>query len=151
MNDRPGGCQCGEIRYVVSAPPLTLYVCHCRDCQRQSASGFGMSMPVPRDGFEIVRGEPKLWHRIAASGRVVACTFCPNCGTRIYHAPERNRAIVNIKPGTLDDPDGLVPVGHVWASRALPWLRPLITGLVFDEQPADFEPFFTAWARRNRA
>ena len=25
------------------------------------------------------------------------------------------------------------------------------TGLVFAEQPVDFEPFFTAWAQRNRA
>jgi hypothetical protein len=150
MINRLGGCQCGEIHYVLSAPPLTLYVCHCR-CQRQSSSGFGMSMPVPRDGSQIIQGEPKLWHRTAASGRVVACAFCKSCGTRIYHAPERNPAIVIIKPGTLDDSSDLVPVGHVWVSRAQPRLRPSITGLVFAEQPADFEPFFTAWAQRNRA
>jgi hypothetical protein len=100
MADRTGGCQCGEIRYVLSAAPLTLYVCHCRDCQKQSASGFGMSMPVPREAFRLVEGEPKLWRRIAASGRTVTCASCPNCGTRIYHAPERNPAIVNMKPGT---------------------------------------------------
>jgi hypothetical protein len=84
MINRLGGCQCGEIHYVLSAPPLTLYVCHCRDCQRQSSSGLGMSMPVPRDGFQIIQGDPKLWHRTAASGRVVACAFCKSCGTRIY-------------------------------------------------------------------
>ena len=28
MNNRLGGCQCGEVRYALSAPPLTLYVCH---------------------------------------------------------------------------------------------------------------------------
>ena len=146
MINRFGGCQCGEIRYVLLAPPLTVYICHCRDCQKQSASSFGMSMPVRREGFRIVQGEPALWYRTAASGRLVACAFCKSCGTRIYHAPERNSAIVNIKPGTFDDPSDLVPVRHVWVKRALPWLRPLITGLVFEDQPADFEPFFTAWA-----
>lgn len=144
-----GGCQCGEVRYSLSASPLTLYVCHCRDCQKQSASGFGMSMPVPRSGFQIVQGKPEFWRRTAASGRIVACAFCKTCGTRLYHAPERNPAIVNIKPGTLDDPAGLVPVGHVWVSRALPWLKPAIAGLVNEGQPDDFEPFFTAWAERN--
>jgi hypothetical protein len=151
MINRLGGCQCGEIRYALSALPLTLYACHCRDCQRQSASGFGMSLAVARDGFHITQGEPKFWHRRAASGRVVACALCRSCGVRIYHAPQRNAAILNIKPGTLDDPSDLVPVGHLWVSRAHPWLRPSITGLVFDEQPTDFEPFFTAWAERHRA
>jgi hypothetical protein len=33
-----GGCQCGVLRYVVTAEPLALYVCHCRECQKQSAS-----------------------------------------------------------------------------------------------------------------
>src|SRR5262245_30519067 len=137
MADRPGGCQCSEIRYVLTAPPLTLYACHCRECQKQSASGYGMSMPVPREAFHLIQGEPTFWHRTAASGRVVACAFCSRCGTRVYHAPQRNPAIVNIKPGTLDDPGDLAPVGHVWARRALPWMRPAMTGLIYEEQPAD--------------
>jgi hypothetical protein len=78
-----------------------------------------MSMPVRREGFRIVQGEPALWYRTAASGRLVACAFCKSCGTRIYHAPERNSAIVNIKPGTFDDPSDLVPVGHVWYYQIL--------------------------------
>ena len=139
-----GGCQCGEIRYVLSAPPLTLYVCHCRDCQKQSASAFGMSMPVPRSGFQLIQGEPGLWQRTANSGRIVACAFCRSCGTRVYHAPQRNREIVNVKPDTLDDASGLAPVGHVWACRALPWLRPAMSGLIYEEQPQDFEALFQA-------
>lgn len=147
---RHGGCQCGEVRYALTAPPLTLYVCHCLDCQRQSASGFGMSMPVPRSGFQIVQGEPAVWRRIAASGRVVACAFCRTCGTRLYHAPERNPAIINVKPGTLDNPLGLVPVGHLWVSRAHPWVRASISGLVFDGQPDGFEALFTAWEQQGK-
>ncbi|BAY36106.1 glutathione-dependent formaldehyde-activating GFA [Nostoc sp. NIES-2111] len=27
-----GGCQCGQIRYEIRAEPLTLYVCHCKEC-----------------------------------------------------------------------------------------------------------------------
>jgi len=149
MVTRLGGCQCGDVRYALSAPPLTLYACHCLDCQKQSASGFGMSMPVPRSGFQILQGEPEMWRRTAASGRVVACAFCRTCGTRLYHAPDRNPSIVNVKPGTLDNPLGLIPIGHVWVSRAHPWLKPSIAGLVFEEQPDTFEPLFAAWKQRN--
>ena len=35
-----GGCLCGLIRYRVADEPLTLYVCHCTDCQRRTGSAF---------------------------------------------------------------------------------------------------------------
>ena len=45
-----GGCQCGKIRYRLIAEPLMLYICHCSDCQKQSASAFGMSLRMrPRE------------------------------------------------------------------------------------------------------
>ena len=33
---RTGGCQCGGVRYEV------VFVCHCRECRRQSSSAFGI-------------------------------------------------------------------------------------------------------------
>ncbi len=38
-----GGCQCGQVRYELTGSPLGLYVCHCRECRKQSASAFGIS------------------------------------------------------------------------------------------------------------
>jgi len=43
-----GGCQCGAIRYELSGEGLELYVCHCKECRKQSASAFGISVIVPR-------------------------------------------------------------------------------------------------------
>ena len=53
-----GGCQCGGVRYEIKAAPLSLYVCHCTECQRQSGSAFALSLAVPRDAFAVVRGTP---------------------------------------------------------------------------------------------
>ena len=39
---REGGCQCGAIRYQLLRAPVALYACHCRDCQKQSSSAFGL-------------------------------------------------------------------------------------------------------------
>jgi hypothetical protein len=80
-----GGCQCRQIRYEIRAEPLTLYLCHCQECQKQSSSAFGMSLTVPRDAVVIIQGQPKAWTRKADSGREVTCLFCGDCGTRLFH------------------------------------------------------------------
>ena len=141
-----GGCQCGACRYAITVMPLTAYVCHCTECRRQSASAFGMSMPVPREGFVVTRGAPREWQRTAASGRLVACAFCADCGTRLYHRPLRNDAVVNVKPGTLDDPQWLRPVGHLWTESALPWVAIPAGALTYNGQPSDFDALFAAFA-----
>ncbi|HZR83956.1 MAG TPA: GFA family protein [Candidatus Binatia bacterium] len=143
-----GGCQCGAVRYEIAEAPITLYACHCTECQRQSSSAFGMSMPVPRSGFAVTRGEPALWQRAGDSGRVVRCAFCPTCGTRLFHMPERNPAIVNVKPGTLDDTRWLEPVGHLWTRSRQRWISVPAGAVVFEGQPPDFSPLYQAWTAR---
>ena len=50
-NRLAGGCQCGAVRYEIRGEPLSLYVCHCRECQKQSASAFGISVIIKRADF----------------------------------------------------------------------------------------------------
>ena len=137
-----GGCQCGQIRYEIHAKPLTLYACHCQECQKQSSSAFGMSMPVPRDALIILKGKPKQWDRISDRGRKVSCFFCENCGTRLFHQPARNPNITNIKPGTLDDTSELKPVGNIWTRSAQKWVVLSETMLNYEAQPDSFDRLF---------
>jgi hypothetical protein len=132
------------VRYEIHAQPLTLYACHCTDCQKQSSSAFGMSMPVPREAV-VISGELKEWRKVGDSGREVACQFCPQCGTRVFHRPARNPAVINVKPGSLDDTSWLRPVGHLWTGSAQPWLVCDPAMLVYDHQPQDFQPLFERW------
>ncbi len=137
-----GGCQCGQIRYEIRAEPLTLYACHCSECQKQSSSAFGMSMPVPRDAVVILQGQPKEWKRISESGREVSCWFCGECGTRLFHNPARNPKITNVKPGTLDDTSWLKPVGNLWTRSSQKWLIFNEQMLSYEAQPSDFTQLF---------
>lgn len=134
-----GGCQCGQIRYEIQAEPLTLYACHCTECQRQSASAFGMSMPVAREAFRLLNGTPQQWSRPATSGRTVVCFFCSECGTRLFHQPTRNNKITNIKPGTLDDTSWLRPVANLWTTSAQPWVSLSDNMLNIEQQPTSEE------------
>ncbi len=137
-----GGCQCRQVRYEIRAEPLTLYACHCKECQKQSASAFGLSMPVPKEAVVILNGKLALWQRVFHSGRKVSCLFCEYCGTRLFHNPLRNPAITNVKPGTLDDTSWLKPVGHLWIQSAQKWIAISPKTLNYETQPVDFTPLF---------
>jgi hypothetical protein len=62
-----GGCQCGAVRYVLTAEPIRTVACHCKECQRQSGSAFGMSMIVPETSLTVT-GLTKCFTRIADNG-----------------------------------------------------------------------------------
>jgi hypothetical protein len=114
-----GGCQCGNVRYEITGAPVELVVCHCKECQRQSGSGFGMSLFVADGGFRLTAGELKFFHVTCDSGRLKTCAFCGDCGTRIYHSTGGS---ISLKPGTLDDTAWLRPTHHYWTQRKQPWV-----------------------------
>ena len=116
---RRGGCQCGDVRYELSGAPLGLSACHCKACQKQSGSAFGMSLHVAEGAFRLVSGTLKTFEVLCDSGRVKTCAFCPECGTRIFHRTDRG---MSVKAGTLDDASGLVPDGHYWTASKQPWV-----------------------------
>ena len=115
-----GGCQCGEVRYESVGTPLALYVCHCRECQKQSASAFGLTLDVPRAGLRLIQGNPQYWNRSTDSGGTLRCAFCPTCGSRVWHESEPVSDTISIKAGSLDEPIDVSKAIHVWVTRKLP-------------------------------
>lgn len=113
-----GGCQCGAIRYE-AGEPLALYVCHCRECQKQSASAFGISVRVRRADLRVIQGAATYWERGADSGRRIRCAFCPTCGSRLWHEKFEVPEFVNIKGGSLDVLPDLSNAVHIWTTRKL--------------------------------
>src|ERR1700693_1877558 len=79
-----GGCQCRAVRYQITAPPLGVYNCHCRDCQRSSGGTHTMSMPTPREHVVLLQGELVAYDKVADSGRVVRMIGCAHCGTKVW-------------------------------------------------------------------
>lgn len=135
-NPREGGCQCGAVRYRLNGEPVTLVVCHCKECQHQSGSAFGMSLNVRKADFELLRGTLSFFERSSDSGKKVGAAFCPTCGVRVYHEPERMQgAALNVRAGTLDDPSGLTPAAHVWTSSKQPWVEIPAGVTTFERQP----------------
>jgi hypothetical protein len=113
-----GRCQCGEVRYESEGEAVALFVCHCRECQKQSASAFGMSLVVPGDRLRVTRGAPKFWSRDTDTGGRIRSAFCPSCGSRLWDEPNPDMRV--IKAGSLDEPVDISTAAHIWTCRALP-------------------------------
>lgn len=129
-----GRCQCGAAAYAVSAEPLATYVCHCQECQKQSASAFGISVIVAKAHFHLEQGDVRTWSRPTDSGRVLDCTFCAVCGSRLWHeGPDQDE--LSVKGGSLDLPPDLGTAIHIWTSRKLPGVLIPEGALQFAKEP----------------
>ena len=126
-----GGCQCGTVRYEIIGTPVNLYICHCRECRKQSASAFGISLIVRREDFHLTQGKTERWSRPTDSGRTLHCAFCRDCGSRLWHEAAGEPETISVKGGSLDQTLDLGEAIHVWTSRKLP-------GVIIPEHAAQF-------------
>jgi hypothetical protein len=131
-----GGCQCGQARFEVHGSRLAFYVCHCRECQKQLASAFGVSVIVRSADLRLTSGELKSWSRRTDSGRELACFFCSVCGTRLWHGDRETSKTVSVKGGALDAPPDLSGAVHIWTSRKLPGVLIPADAVQFSAEPA---------------
>ncbi|MFT5630013.1 MAG: hypothetical protein ACI82I_002023 [Gammaproteobacteria bacterium] len=145
-----GGCQCGSIRYSIDSNPVVAYCCHCTDCQHQSSSAFGMSVWFPASAFTLTSGSYLTWSTRADSGNEKLCTFCPDCGTRIYHAFPDQPETLSVKGGTLDNIRDIEPIAHIWTRSAQPWiLSQLNSELCYDTEPDEFDGLVEKFQRHS--
>ena len=115
-----GGCACGAVRYVVSAEPVLMLNCHCRDCQRATGGAYAPVVVVPRTAVQIT-GELRYYNVTGESGGVVERGFCPNCGSRVAGLLGRIPDIVGLLAGSLDDPSLHRPTVDIFTASAHPW------------------------------
>jgi hypothetical protein len=134
---RSGGCQCGAVRYELAEPVLKIYVCHCHECRKQSASAFGISVFVPREALRVTRGTPRWWSRPTDSGRVLDCAFCPDCGARLWHQRAAHAEVVTVKAGSLDVPIDISDAVHIWTSRRMPGVVIPATARCYEGEPGN--------------
>ena len=132
-----GGCLCGAVRYSYDAAPLATVACHCRDCQKLTGATNLLTIYADRAAFRHEQGELARYRKRADSGREADYVRCARCGTRLWHEPHNAPEYVFIAAGTLDDPYWVVPVAHIWTSRAAPSAH-IPEGVYTTEQgPAD--------------
>ena len=124
MDDLEGGCACGAVRYRLTAPPLIVHACHCRDCQKQTGSAFVLNIWIEKAHVAADHLVPHSVMLTAGSGKPHEVFFCPDCGTRLwskYHAAPGDTVLLRV--GTLDHPERVKPDVHIFTRSKLPWLE----------------------------
>jgi hypothetical protein len=121
-----GKCHCGAVSFTATTDPSKVIVCHCFDCQTFSGAPFRPVIPVSVADI-VVRGEPKRYVKVAASGNRRAQAFCGECGTHLYASEPDNPTVLNIRLGCVNERAQLFPAVQIWANSAMPWLRALAT------------------------
>jgi hypothetical protein len=119
-----GACHCGRISFTAQIDPERVMLCHCSDCQVLSGAPFRAVVAVPIERF-TVRGEPKQYVKVAASGNRRAQVFCPDCGTPLYATAPENPTAVIVRLGCVTQRAVLKPAVQIWQHSALPWLSDL--------------------------
>lgn len=134
-----GGCQCGAIRYALTAPPERVSLCHCRACQKAVGGPFAALAPVPRRGFAWTRGTPASF----ASSSLAHRDFCAHCGTPLSFRYD-DADTISVTLGSLDRPQDVPPVRHYGFESRIGWLDNI------DSLPAETTQEFMSAERARR-
>lgn len=113
-----GGCACETIRFEVElATAADVGYCHCRICQRSSGAPVMVFATVPRDGFRILAGTP----RVRASTSFGERLFCADCGTQLAMRVDDEPSTIDVSVVAFDDPAQLAPTFHIWDESRIAW------------------------------
>ena len=119
--EKRGGCLCGRVRYRVHGEPAGNFLCHCKNCQKQSGSAFSINEIYPKTQFEH-EGALSSYTDTSKSGNPILRHFCTNCGSPVFSTVPRLPDIIVLKVGTLDDNSTFVPAAEVWCASKQDWV-----------------------------
>ena len=132
MPDRPsteaelpldGGCACGAVRYRMHDLPMFVHCCYCTRCQRETGGPFAHHAMIEFTKFEILQGEPEYVLVPTDSGGKHWVARCPTCRTAMWNEHGTRQAITRyVRVGTLDNPNVLAPLAHIFTRSKQPWL-----------------------------
>ena len=130
-----GGCACGDIRYKLTAAPMIVHACHCRDCQKLTGSAFVVNLWIERQFIATTGAEPVAFPVPAGpSGTRHDVFHCAACGVALwskYHGAPGDTLFV--RGGTLDDPAAITPDVHIFTRSKVPWLELPADARIFPE------------------
>jgi hypothetical protein len=114
---REGHCRCGRVRMLIRANLLLTMACHCRGCQRMTASAFSLSALFPATALEIATGE------VADGGLQGASRhrFCAFCKSWLFTHPEGLPHFVSVRSTLFDDARLTTPFIETCTDEKLVW------------------------------
>jgi hypothetical protein len=118
-----GQCHCGFVTYEAEIDPDAVLICHCTDCQRLTGSPYRVTARAPRQAVRLTGNPPKIYTKIAESGRERLLSFCPECGTPLFSSGTGDAAETwGIRWGSINQRSALKPARQIRCSSAADWV-----------------------------
>jgi hypothetical protein len=112
-----GGCQCGAVRFALTAVPVRISICHCRMCQKAAAAPFASFADLEHADFAWTKGKPASFK----SSSIAMRDFCAACGTPLsFRRIDGPR--IEIMTGAFDHPDRVIPTRQFGTESRLGWV-----------------------------
>jgi hypothetical protein len=112
-----GGCQCGAVRFAVTAAPNRVSICHCRMCQKAAGAPFASFADIQNTDFTWTKGKPAAFR----SSTIAERDFCAACGTPLsFRRIDGPR--IEIMTGAFDHPDRVIPTRQFGTESRLGWV-----------------------------
>ena len=77
-------CFCGAVQYALTAAPMFIHACHCRDCQVQTGGAFAINGIIEAEHIRLTRGKPVRVTMPTESGRPHDIYRCAKCQTALW-------------------------------------------------------------------
>ena len=127
MVTRIATCACGQLSVKCAGEPLSVSLCHCRECQKRTGSTYGIAAFFTRIAV-VTSGETRGYTRLSDSGHAVVHHFCPHCGSTVWWEPRRKPEVIAVAVGAFADPDFPAPSKSVYLQHRHHWVTTLGQG-----------------------
>ncbi|HVV93673.1 MAG TPA: GFA family protein [Hyphomicrobiales bacterium] len=122
MAELEGRCDCGAVRYRLTASPMFVHCCHCLDCQRQTGSAFVLNALIETERMEMLSGETAGFLMRTDSGRPHHIHRCTACQTALWSNYGGLTKLRFVRVGTLETPSAIQPDVHIYTRSKQPWV-----------------------------
>jgi hypothetical protein len=114
-----GGCNCGAVRFEVTAPLVRASYCHCKRCQRRTGTAASAQAHPAEGSFRIVAGEGELraWQPDGGGEK----WFCVRCGSALFSHNPAHADPIGIRLGSFDRDPGVRPSVRQFVRYAAAW------------------------------
>ncbi|MEJ2458989.1 MAG: GFA family protein, partial [Novosphingobium sp.] len=104
----------------ISAEPIAVRQCWCRQCQKIAAGGPTTNALFPTEAI-ATEGDLNWFRYQAESGNTVEQGCCASCGTPVIGRSSGRKNACVIRLGFIEPPHDLKPAAAIWLDDAPEW------------------------------
>jgi hypothetical protein len=117
-----GSCLCGDVGWELRGEPERLWNCHCSRCRRARGAAHATNAFFKGEELAWTRGEENAVSFALPGAKRFGQAFCRRCGGVVPRVVPSTGYVVT-PCGSLDDPPGRIPAGHIFVANKAPWFE----------------------------